>query len=409
MRVLLETTGLATGGEAFGRDDSGRVVFVAGALAGEQVVVEILEEKKRFARGRVIEVVAASPERIAPTCAEVANGCGGCDLAHSTLGAQRDAKVSMIRDAATRIGRLDAIPSVNVVELATVGFRTTLRAGVAGGRAGLRRRGSNDLVEVAACEVAHPLVEELLVEGRFGDASEVMIRVGSRTGERMVLTDGDPSTVSVPDDVSVVSRDDLLVGANDGRQDPGGVIHEMVAGSRFRISPRSFFQTRPDGAEALVEAVRRGIDTAGGSSPRRLVDLCCGVGLFAATVEADRVVAVESNRSSVADARVNLAGLGQRAKLVRSTFERWRPDPADVVVADPSRTGLGAIGVSKVSATGAEVVVLVSCDVAAMGRDVGLFADQGYALVSVEMIDLFPNTSHAEVVSTLVPVAGAPR
>ena len=70
MRVLLETTGLATGGEAFGRDDSGRVVFVAGALAGEQVVVEILEEKKRFARGRVIEVVAASPERIAPTTPE---------------------------------------------------------------------------------------------------------------------------------------------------------------------------------------------------------------------------------------------------------------------------------------------------------------------------------------------------
>lgn len=395
----LDTTGLATGGEAVGRDADGRTVFVAGALAHERVKVRITENKKRFARAELAEVIEASPDRIEPVCPEVARGCGGCDFAHLEIEAQREAKARMIVDAATRIGRLDAVPPATITALDPTGFRTTLRAGVRNGRAGLRRRSSHELVEVVSCRVAHPLIEELLVEGRFGDATEVTLRVGARTGERMVITDGDPATVRVSDGVVVVSSDR-------GRQPEPPHITEIVDGVRFQMSPRSFFQTRPDGAEALIAAVRSGLARHGQARPQRLVDLCAGVGLFSATIEADEVMAVESNASSVADARVNLAPLGDRVTIVRSTFERWRTSPADVVIADPSRSGLGAVGVAKVVETGASVVVLVSCDIAAMGRDVGLFASHGYALDSVELVDLFSDTAHAEVVSTLVPVAG---
>lgn len=396
----LTTTGLATGGEAVGRDAEGCTVFVAGALAHERVRVRITERKKRFARAELVEVLDASPERIEPRCPEVANGCGGCDLAHASLDGQRQAKARMIVDAATRIGRLAAVPPVRITPLAAEGFRTTLRAGVVDGRAGLRKRSSHDLVAVRRCGVAHPLVEELLVEGHFGDAGEVTIRVGARTGDRMVITDGDPDTVRVPGDVIVTSTDRA-------RQADPPTIAEIVDGVRFSISPRSFFQTRPDGAEALIAAVRRGLERTDAAHPDRLVDLCAGVGLFSATIAARSVTAVESNASSVADARVNLAPLGDAATIVRSTFERWRPSPADVVIADPSRSGLGSAGVDKVLATGAPTVVLVSCDIASMGRDVGLFASHGYALESVELVDLFPDTAHAEVVSTLVAVGGA--
>ena len=262
--IEISTTSFAVGGEAVGRDDSGRVIFVEGALAGERVAVALSEERKRFARGAVVEVVEPSPGRIGPVCPEVARGCGGCDLAHASAATQFSAKTQMVADSLQRIGRLDTLPPILAgPELATTGFRTTIRAAVVGGRAGLRRRRSNDAIAVDSCRVAHPLVAELLVDGRFGDAEQVTIRVGARTGERMVIVSaGAASTVSVPDDVLVVGEEELAAGRR-------AWIHEEVAGHRLRISAASFFQTRPDGADALVDVVAAGLPT----SADRFVDL----------------------------------------------------------------------------------------------------------------------------------------
>jgi len=371
----LVTTGVAVGGAGIARDGDGRVVFVEGALVGERVSVEIVETKKSFRRGRVLDVLEPAPGRVLPSCPEIANGCGGCDLAHASHAAQREMKAAMVADSLRRLGRLADLPDIDPgPDLATTGFRTTIRAAVVDGRAGLRHRRSHDVVTVASCEVAHPVVEGMLVDGRYGDADEVTIRVGANTGEQAVFVGG-----SEPDE--------------------GTVIHEEIAGRRFRISPRSFFQTRADGAAALVSVV----DEAIGPDPTgTLVDLCSGVGLFAATIgdRFDRVVTVESNRSSVADARVNLAHLGDRVAVRSSTFERWTPEPADVVIADPSRAGLGKEGVANVAATGAPLVVLISCDAGSLGRDAGLLTAAGYRLDAITLVDLFPNTAHVEVVST---------
>lgn len=371
----LVTTGVAVGGAGIARDGDGRVVFVEGALVGERVSVEIVETKKSFRRGRVLDVLEPAPGRVLPSCPEIANGCGGCDLAHASHAAQREMKAAMVADSLRRLGRLADLPDIDPgPDLATTGFRTTIRAAVVDGRAGLRHRRSHDVVTVASCEVAHPVVEGMLVNGRYGDADEVTIRVGANTGEQAVFVGG-----SEPDE--------------------GTVIHEEIAGRRFRISPRSFFQTRADGAAALVSVV----DEAIGPDPTgTLVDLCSGVGLFAATIgdRFDRVVTVESNRSSVADARVNLAHLGDRVAVRSSTFERWTPEPADVVIADPSRAGLGREGVANVAATGAPLMVLISCDAGSLGRDAGLLTAAGYRLDAITLVDLFPNTAHVEVVTT---------
>jgi tRNA/tmRNA/rRNA uracil-C5-methylase (TrmA/RlmC/RlmD family) len=132
-----------------------------------------------------------------------------------------------------------------------------------------------------------------------------------------------------------------------------------------------------------------------------VVDLYSGVGLFAGVLgerTGGRVVAVESNRSAVADARINLADL-DGARVVRSDVRRWRPSPASVVVADPSRHGLGADVVARIGATGAAALALVSCDPGALGRDAGLLAAAGWRLGSVRLVDLFPHTAHVEVVT----------
>jgi 23S rRNA (uracil1939-C5)-methyltransferase len=238
--------------------------------------------------------------------------------------------------------------------------------------------------------VAHPLVEEVLIDGRFDGATEVVVRVGARTGERMVVVSPNAESVSVPPDVRVVGTDELERGRR-------AWIHEELAGHTFRVSAQSFFQARPDGAEALVDAVRRALGDPG--SDAALVDLYGGVGLFSVALGSRAPVLVERSASAVADARVNLAE--RDAMILKMGVRRWRPVPADVVVADPARSGLGVEGVAAVVGSGAPRVALVSCDPASLARDVGQLVSVGYRPLGVELVDLFPRTHHLEAVTAL--------
>ena len=135
--------------------------------------------------------------------------------------------------------------------------------------------------------------------------------------------------------------------------------------------------------------------------PRTLLDAYCGVGLFAGSLLQGRAgwrgVAAERGRSAVSDARHNLADLD--VKVVSAPIEHLRAPKADVVVADPSRAGLGRAGVHVLASSGAPRFVLVSCDPASAGRDTSLLAGVGYRPVESVVVDLFPHTHHTEVVS----------
>jgi 23S rRNA (uracil1939-C5)-methyltransferase len=374
---------MATGGEAVARLADGRVIFVRGALAGEIVRVEITEEKKRFARGIVVDVVEPSPFRIEPSCSHAVSGdCGGCDWMHVRAQTQLDYKSDIVVEQLQRLGGVES-PNVSTAETYR-GRRTTVRCSVTNGRGGYRGRRSDQAFVAHECGAAHPLLEQLIVEGRFGNATEVTLRVGAATGERMVLTNGDVRSVSVPDGVQVTSTDN-----------PGDVaIHEEVAGRLWRISAQSFFQTSHEGAEALVSAVGRSLHGNTGA----IVDLYSGVGLLGGAAAADRLAcAVESNPSSLNDARHNL---GSGVHIEASRVEQWSPTEFATVIADPARRGLAKAGTSIIDQTGASHLVLVSCDPASLGRDTALLSEQGWRHDQAEVIDMFPDTSRIEVVST---------
>jgi 23S rRNA (uracil1939-C5)-methyltransferase len=392
--VILRTTALAVGGEAVARDDEGRVVFVAGALPDEEVRVEVIDERKRFARGSVIEVLRPSPERVEPPCPHVARGCGGCDWQHIAVDAQHEHRRALVVEALVRQGGIDDPSVTSGPAVPPAGVRTTVRGHAdLHGHFAYRRRRSHELVDVDSCLIAHPLVQELVADGRFPDAGEVQIRVGARTGERMVLVERNVDQVSVPGDVLVRGRSALVKGQRSW-------IHEEAAGRRWRISAGSFFQASPEGAEALVASVQAFADRlAPGEGP--MADLCSGVGLFAGTVGAGRrSIAVERSSSAVADARVNLAD--DQVRLVKVALARWRPSPADLVIADPARAGLGADGVRAVTGTGAGACVLVSCDPASLGRDAALLLAAGFEHAGTDVLDLFGYSSHIEAVSGFV-------
>ncbi len=381
---------MAAGGDAIARDADGRVVFVEGALPGERVRAQVLSAKKDFARAVAVDILEPSPDRIAPPCAALAAGCGGCTWQHVRGGAQQELKAQIVTDALRRIGRFaaDELPPPRL-RPSRAALRTTARLGVdAEGRAGQRRRGAHDIVATDTCLAAHPRLEELVVDGRFLGATEVLLRVGVASDERAVL--------AVPSGRRVVVPRDVIVGGH-------AVVHERIAGVTFQVSIGSFFQSGPVAAEELVAAVDTAVGDALGADGH-LVDAYAGVGLFGATVGGSRrahVTLIENDPSAIADARVNLAHLD--AEVVENEVGRWRPQagsrPIDVVVADPARSGLAKPGVASVTAMAAGRVVLVSCDPASLARDARLLADVGYRLSSIELIDAFPDTFHIEAVS----------
>ena len=388
----LRITATARDGAGVARADDGRVVFVEGALPGETVTAEITRVDKRWSRGRVVLVVDPSPDRVPVGCSHQLEGCGGCDLLHVEAGAAIRMKQSMVVDQLVR-AEVDA-PPPGLRDLDDDHGRTTVRAAVLDGRAGYRIRASNDIVVPDECGAVDPLAEELLVDGRFGDAEEVQIRVGNRTGERLVVVTGSDFGIELPDDVAIVTDTQLVAGKR-------AWIHEEAAGRSWRISARSFFQNRPAGVDALVAEVQEMVDEYGADGP--LVDAYAGIGIFGGTIGANRpVYAIERGSDSVADARVNLVDAD--AKIVKTDVARWRSSPAGVVIADPAREGLGKGAVQTLVRAEPAVLVLVSCDPGSFGRDAKLLGNAGYELQRYTVIDMFPGTSHVETVAAFTPL-----
>ncbi|MGI9622046.1 MAG: class I SAM-dependent RNA methyltransferase [Acidimicrobiales bacterium] len=396
--IELVVDGISSNAEGVARDDSGRVVFVHGAIPGDVVEAEVTTEHKRFARASLERVLQASPQRRTPPCLHRLQGCGGCGLQHATPEGQRDLKMRMVRDALQRIGRIEGPDLIFGGGVSPAGYRTTVRAGVVDGRAGFREHRSHELVATPGCIVAHPTLRELMAEGRFPDATGVFMRVGHDPEDCVAVVDPARSGSSTPRG--------RLVGREEVPATDLAAVEERVRNRSFRVSANSFFQSGPAAADLLVGTVDSLLDR----TDRRgaLVDLYTGVGLLVGLVEFDgRRIGVEHSRTAVGDARVNLTDL--EVSVVETPVETWVPEQADVAIADPSRAGLGRRGVEVVASTRAADLVLVSCDAGALGRDAGLLTSAGFHLQSCTVLDLFPETSHVEVVSHFTRSEGENR
>jgi DNA repair protein RecN (Recombination protein N) len=182
-------------------------------------------------------------------------------------------KVDLVADALSHLGGLRAAEVVAGPVLPAWGYRTSLRAAVDdSGHAGLRAARSHRVVVPGHCGVAHPLVDEVLTAGRFPGAREVLIRVGVASGDRLVLVD--PVEGEHADEVvaqATVPADAVVVGPGDG-----GTTRERVAGRWWQVSPRSFFQARPDGATCLANEVVAAVADVGASGNGRLLDAFAG-------------------------------------------------------------------------------------------------------------------------------------
>jgi len=333
---------------------------------------------------------------------------------HLDVEAQFGAKLGIVAESLRRVGRFDSDDVDQLIvrgaAVDPTGYRTTIRIVGLDAGVGFREEGSDAVVPINSCLVAHPRIAELLPGLQVRPGVELTLRTSVANG-------GVTALWSVPTPKRrrgrrpepAAERPDEHGGARPVEGLPRSVhigprafLRERIDGAELRVSAPSFFQSGAAAAEALVAAVSAAVPEA--ATAGHLVDAYGGVGLFAATVgrAADHITLVESARSSAADAGFNL---GDRARIERSEFARWatarHPEarPVDVVIADPARSGLGKPGVDAVSSLDAPVVALVSCDPVSMARDAALLVEVGYVPERIEVLDLFPQTPHVEAVT----------
>jgi len=380
---VVQVEKMAAGGDAIAHLADGRVVFVDGALPDETVRVAITTNKRDFAKGLVVEVIHPSPHRVAPPCPELAKGCGGCGWQHAAPEAQLQWKADVVADALRRTAKLPDADIRIGGSVSPWGYRTSMRLAVTPeGRVGLRAGASHRVVALDSCMVAHPALAALLPSVRIAGGEELSLRVSVATGEATAWSSS-----------GGVRFESLALHVAIG---PESVLFEDVVGVRLRVTAASFFQSGPAAAELLVATVKDVCGDALRNLRGPLLDAYGGIGLFAATLGAAESIVVESSPSSCADAEANL---GPQATVLCVPFEEWTPQPVELAVVDPARAGLGRVATDVLAATGAPVVVLVSCDPVSLARDTTLLATHGYRHAGSIVLDLFPHTPHVEVVT----------
>lgn len=395
-------TGMAYGGDAFGRDANGRMIFVPFAIPGERIQTEIVETHKRWARARLVKVLKASPERVAPRCRHFTD-CGGCHYQHMPYPIQLKSKAEIVRSQLERLGGFEDPPVETIIASQSPwNTRNHLKFSLTpDGRLGFNAPGSNRVVPIDECHLPEPNLASLwprLDLETIQGLKRITLRTGIE-GERMLILHGDDDpdvnvTTDLPASVVWLSPRGMTVLAGEG------FLTIDVLDRAFKVSANSFFQVHTALAGEVVQHVLEALRFQPGET---ILDLYAGVGLFSAFLaqKGVRVVAVEESPVACADFENNLAEF-DHVELYEAPVEVALPaihtHPSAVIV-DPPRVGLSLDAIKQLINLSSPLLVYVSCDPATLARDGQRLVKAGYKLERCTPIDMFPQTYHIETLS----------
>ncbi|KRF01153.1 RNA methyltransferase [Paenibacillus sp. Soil766] len=459
-----EIIGISHDGEGVGRVN-GFTLFVAGALPGERALVRVEHLKKQYGYAALVELLAVSPDRVAPDCG-IYDECGGCQLQHLSYEAQLRVKRQQVVDNLVRIGKLgvageptlsrtgesgDEEQGQGIIVHPTLGmsdpWRYRNKAQVPFGEerggliGGFYAQGSHRIIDMEACLIQHEANDEVVArvkeigsrlgirayseETGTGLLRHVVVKVGFRSGEVMVVlvTNGTeiprvdewiagirealPAVKSICHNINV--RQTNVIFGDETRTLWGSeVIYDYIGDVKFAISARSFFQVNPVQTEVLYG---KALEYAALTGDEVVVDAYCGIGtisLFLAQ-RAGQVYGVEIVEEAISDARKNAELNGMTnvhfeagpAEVVLPEWTRQGVRP-DVIVVDPPRKGCDPALLATILELRPRRVVYVSCSASTLARDLRVLVDGGYGVAEVTPVDMFPWTVHVESVALLV-------
>ena len=447
---------IAEEGKGIGKADE-FVLFIEKAVPGDIADVQVYRSKKNFGEAKIINIKKPSEHRVTPFCSHFGT-CGGCKWQHMTYDAQLQFKQKSVADALSRLGKIDVsgimpiVPSPedryyrNKLEF-TFSNKRWLYDGESRDDESLNMNALgfhipgrfDKILDVEHCYLqADPSnairnrIDEFAKQNGYtyydlrnhtGNLRNLVIRTSS-TGELMVIV---VFAYADKDEVnklmSFVEAEfpqitSLLYILNEKKNDTifdqevfawkgPEYIHEEMLGIKFRIGPKSFYQTNSIQALRLYEITR---DFAEFKGDELVYDLYTGAGTIANFVagKVKEVVGVEYVPSAIEDAKINsdinnitntkfYAGDMKDVLSAEFVAEHGKPD---VIITDPPRAGMHPDVVARLMEIEAEKIVYVSCNAATQARDL-LVLKEKYDTVKIQPVDMFPHTQHVENVVLL--------
>lgn len=449
----------AAEGKSIAHLEDGKTLFVTGAVPGDVAEVLVLKNKSSYAEGKVMRIVTPTADRVTPFCSHFGT-CGGCKWQMLPYEKQLEYKQQQVGDQLSRIGQV-ALPEQQPIlgSAATQWYRNKLEftfstqqyltqeeiAAADGAEIerqpalGFHAPGMFDkVVDIDTCYLqAEPtnkikdLLRELALQHNLpyydfrkqeGWLRNVIIRIAT-TGEVMVnlvvqhhrdelflllnsLTEKVPEITSLHYTINPKVNDtlyDLDVVTYKGK----GFIEEHLEEFKFKISPKSFFQTNTRQAEVLYRVTR---DFAGLTGEEVVYDLYCGTGSIGIFLSkgAKKIIGIEAVGDAIEDAKLNAAWnnldkchfyTGDVSDIATDAFFEAHGRP-DVIITDPPRAGMHEKLVKQLLRIRAPKVVYVSCNPATQARDLQLL-DEAYVVTRLQPVDMFPHTHHIENVALL--------
>ena len=391
------------GGEGLGRLGDGRVAFVPGAWAGEQVRAEIVEERRHFVRARLVEVVEASPERVRIGDAGV-KAVPGMVYAELSYQGECAAKESQLREfferARLAVGDFSAAPCaaapLHYRNKAVYHFEKQRGRWVIG----YRTEPSHEIVDIESDPLVRPEIDAKLAEIR---RSVMMLLT---TGPQAVRRD-----VERKGNVTVRWTPKTGVKWWIGDAPKGMMLKETTLGRDFEVPADGFYQVNPEVGERLVKAV---VDeyAKGAAEAPEILDLYCGVGVFGLCCNPPKLIGIESGRQAIDSAKKNAASQFHRttaasdasyrfyAERVGQNLRRIEIGPHTTVIVDPPRGGMEPNVPRWLAESKAPRILYVSCDPATLMRDLKTICSS-YEIEAVRWFNMFPRTARFETLVTL--------
>ena len=393
---------LTYGGDAMGRLPDLRAVFVPFGLPGELVRVRLVEEKKNFARGEIVEILEPSPDRIDAKCKHFGE-CGGCHYQDLPYEKQIQAKTDILIDQLKRIGKIENPPVKPMVACPNPwNYRNHVQFSLnREGRLGFQAPNSNKVIAVTECHLPEPSLGELWHQLEFEpgtDTERAALRAGVDDDLMLVLESESPEPPELELEAGIsiahVYEDNTVVLAGSDH------IFMRVFERGFKVSAASFFQVNTVMAEKMIGYLIAWLPMTQSTT---LIDVYCGVGLFTAFLapKCGRVIGIESSESSCEDFTVNLDEF-DNVELYEGEAEEVIPyleAKPDIVLVDPPRAGLDKAVVDGILKLSPSLIAYVSCDPSTLARDAARLINGGYKLKEVTPFDLFPQTYHIESIS----------
>jgi 23S rRNA (uracil1939-C5)-methyltransferase len=401
---------------------NGFVVFVPCGVPGDTLLTRIIEIKRNYAIGEMVEMIDPSPYRCQPSCVHFSEGCGGCQWQHIAYDHQLEWKKDIIRQALQRIGKMEYLPEIEVYsEQDPLHYRNKLRLfpiTIFGKMLlGMKKHNTHKVIPINECSISSYTINDIIstfqreLSSSESSLTELGIKVTDTNQVMLTCTcaKNNRSTKALFTRLSSIFKKASIYSIiNDKLLLEHGTptVTENVSGKSYLIGPDSFFQVNRYGLKSLIDIAKECM----GLGNKLILDAHCGVGTFALQIAdaCDEVWGIDISSTAIELADQNAVenqidnAFFRKGSAVRILNSRLNNEKLDAVILDPPRDGCDKLDLLAIINSQPEKILYISCNPTTLARDLREICNAGYKLLRLAMVDMFPMTYHLETVAFCV-------